>query len=72
MANDDLSFVFVIGGFVVKNRVVAGLEKALPGIYSIENLCLSGTHTHSGPAGFLQNTMLQFAGGGFVPETVRL
>lgn len=59
-----------MGGFVVKNRVVSELQKIFPGEYSHENVALSGTHTHSGPAGFLQNTMLQFAGGGFVPATV--
>ena len=59
-----------MGGAVVKNRVVAALQQLFPGIYTHENVCLSGTHTHSGPAGFLQNTMLQFAGGGFVPATV--
>jgi len=59
-----------MGGFVVKNRVVSELDKLFPGVYTHENVCLSGTHTHSGPAGFLQNTMLQLAGGGFVPATV--
>ena len=59
-----------MGGFVIKNGVVDALEKLYPGVYTDENVCLSGTHTHSGPAGFLQNTMLQFAGGGFVQATV--
>ena len=59
-----------MGGYVVKSRVVTALQALFPGMYTHENVCLSGTHTHSGPGGFLQNTMLQFAGGGFVPSTV--
>ena len=40
-----------MGGQVLKNRVVANLEKELPGLYSDANVAISGTHTHSGPSG---------------------
>ena len=39
---------------LVTQKVVEGLEAQLPGVYSYENLCISGTHTHSSAAGFLQ------------------
>ena len=38
-------------------------------LYTIENLSISGTHTHSGPAGFLQYVVYQFTSLGFVQET---
>ena len=38
-------------------------------VYTIENLSISGTHTHSGPAGFLQYIPYQFSSLGFVQET---
>lgn len=54
---------------LVTQKVVEGLEAALPGVYSYENVCISGTHTHSSPAGFLQYTLFQVTSFGFVPET---
>jgi len=59
-----------MGGIVLKNRVIANLATRLPGQFSIENVCISGTHTHSGPSGFLQHTIFQFAGSGWVPQTL--
>jgi neutral ceramidase len=72
----DKRFAFVsidagMGGQVVKNRVIKKLNDALElTMYSDDNVCISGTHTHSGPSGFLQETLYQFAGSGWVPETV--
>ena len=54
---------------LVTQKVVEGLEAQLPGVYSYENVCISGTHTHSSPAGFLQYTLFQVTSLGFVPET---
>lgn len=34
-----------------------------------ENLCISGTHTHSGPGGFSQYVLYQTSTYGFVNET---
>eukprot|EP00966_Prymnesium_polylepis_P325946 7381878-Prymnesium_polylepis.1 len=58
-------------GYVLKKRVLAALDAALgSGVYTNDNLCISGTHTHSGPSGFLQHTLYQFAGSGWVPSTI--
>lgn len=40
-----------------------------PHLYSEQNVVLSGTHTHSGPAGYLQYLVYDVTGLGFVPQT---
>jgi neutral ceramidase len=40
-----------------------------PHLYSEQNVVLSGTHTHSGPAGYLQYLVYDITGLGFVPQT---
>lgn len=70
--NSRFAYVSVDGGMgsdLVKMRVVDSLNERLPGLYSTENVCISGTHTHSGPAGFLQYTLFQITSWGFVQET---
>ena len=57
-------------GFVLKKRVLAALERELGMVYTDANLCISATHTHSGPSGFLEHTLFQFAGSGWVPQTL--
>lgn len=75
IADDASSVVYVsadggMGSDLVKMRVVdAVAEKLGQGIYTAENICISGTHTHSGPAGFLQYTLFQITSWGFVDET---
>mmetsp|Transcript_35382 Transcript_35382/g.69396 ORF Transcript_35382/g.69396 Transcript_35382/m.69396 type:complete len:704 (+) Transcript_35382:36-2147(+) len=59
-----------MGGLVLNNRVLAELEKRFPGLYSSANVGISGTHTHSGPSGFLQDVIFQFAGSGWQPHTL--
>eukprot|EP00656_Telonema_subtile_P029225 TRINITY_DN32397_c0_g1_i1.p1 TRINITY_DN32397_c0_g1~~TRINITY_DN32397_c0_g1_i1.p1 ORF type:complete len:705 (+),score=179.41 TRINITY_DN32397_c0_g1_i1:182-2296(+) len=59
-----------MGGIVLKNRVVAALDKQFPGLYTDENVGLSGTHTHSGPSGFLQDVIFQFSGSGWVEAVI--
>jgi neutral ceramidase len=59
-----------MGGIVLNNRVMVELQKRAPGLYTHENVAISGTHTHSAPSGFLQDTIFQFAGSGWVPATV--
>ena len=61
---------FGMGGIVLTNRVVAALAKTLPGVYTAENVVISGTHTHSGPSGFLQYTIFHFAGSGWIPAVL--
>jgi neutral ceramidase len=51
-------------------RVISTLASRLGGsFYTEENLCITGTHTHSGPAGYLQYTLFQITSWGFVDET---
>jgi neutral ceramidase len=38
-------------------------------LYTEQNVVLSGTHTHSGPAGYLQYLVYDVTGLGFVPQT---
>jgi neutral ceramidase len=73
---DDKShvvFVTVDGGMgsdLVNMRVVDALNAHYgEGIFTIDNICISGTHTHSGPAGFLQYLLFQITSWGFVPQT---
>ena len=44
--------------------------KAIYGnLYTEENVCISGTHTHSGPVGFYQYVLYQLSSSmGFVEE----
>lgn len=55
-------------GHVLKKRA---LERVgMPELYNETNTIVSGTHTHSGPSGFLQHMIFQFAGSGWVPQTI--
>ena len=59
-----------MGSDLVKMRVVEGVNKRLGGeVFTNDNVAISGTHTHSGPAGFIQYTLYQITSWGFVPET---
>ena len=55
---------------LVTKKVIEELDGILgAGVYTVDNLCISGTHTHSGPAGFLQYTLFQVTSLGFVNES---
>ena len=76
VADDDekKSFVFVsvdcgMASDIVKNAVVERLQGQFGGLYSHENVAVSGTHTHSGPGGFLAYILYQSTSWGFVKET---
>jgi neutral ceramidase len=59
-----------MGSDLLKMKVVDGVNKRLgDGIFTNDNIAISGTHTHSGPAGFLQYTIYQVTSWGFVSET---
>mmetsp|Transcript_1911 Transcript_1911/g.3344 ORF Transcript_1911/g.3344 Transcript_1911/m.3344 type:complete len:677 (+) Transcript_1911:373-2403(+) len=66
-----VAFVSVDAGMVghaVVDGVVKGLKRrGLP--FSEENLCISATHTHSAPAGFLQHLLYQVTSFGFVSQS---
>jgi len=61
-----------MGGYILKKRVLASVAATLgtSDLYMDKNVAISGTHTHSGPSGFLEHTIFQFAGSGWVPATV--
>eukprot|EP00494_Astrolonche_serrata_P027820 UN28084 len=59
-----------MGSDALNTKVVANLKKQLGSdVYTMDNVCISGTHSHSGPAGFLQYAMFQFTSLGHVKET---
>ena len=50
--------------------VTAELEQLYPGVYSETNIVLSATHTHSGPAGFMQYVLFNVPNLGFIKQTL--
>mmetsp|Transcript_30521 Transcript_30521/g.48829 ORF Transcript_30521/g.48829 Transcript_30521/m.48829 type:complete len:734 (+) Transcript_30521:106-2307(+) len=58
-----------MASYAVTAKVAEKLEKRFPGVYSEENVCISGTHTHSATAGFLQNMLFQVTSLGFVRQS---
>ena len=66
-------FVSVDGGMasdIVKNEVVMRLQAKFGlALYSAENVAISGTHSHSGPGGYLAYILYQSTSWGFVQET---
>lgn len=71
--NKRFAFVSVDGGMgsdIINMRVLEKLNAELGvGVYTIDTLSISGTHTHSGPAGFLQYVLYQITSLGYVKET---
>ncbi|XP_032795004.2 neutral ceramidase [Daphnia magna] len=53
----------------VKTEVVKRLEAKYNGTYSAKNVVLSGTHTHSGPGGYLQYVLLIITSKGWVQQS---
>ncbi|XP_053205328.1 neutral ceramidase-like isoform X2 [Panonychus citri] len=49
----------------VKTQVVARLQEKYGDLYNIDNVLISGTHTHSGPGGFLQYLLYTITAQGF-------
>lgn len=49
----------------IKTQVAKLLEERYGDLYRIDNVMLSGTHTHSGPGGFLQYLLYTITGQGF-------
>jgi neutral ceramidase len=50
-------FVSIDGGMcgqLVKMHVIQALQAKFGNLYTADNVMISGTHTHSGPGGFLQ------------------
>ena len=71
---DRVAFVSMdagMGSDILNIRVLPRLAELLgdDSLYTIENVAISGTHSHSGPAGFLQYILYQFTSLGYVAET---
>lgn len=49
--------------------VIAQLRERYGGLYSERNVALSGTHTHSGPSGYLQHLVYGVLSLGFYKPT---
>lgn len=60
-----------MGSHVVLEKVLDLLNKepTTKGVFDPSNVCISGTHTHSSPAGFLTHTIFQVTSLGFVEQT---
>uniref|UniRef100_H2YVZ8 Neutral ceramidase n=1 Tax=Ciona savignyi TaxID=51511 RepID=H2YVZ8_CIOSA len=59
-----------MGSLLVKLEVLKVLKQRYRGMYNAGNVCISGTHTHSAPAGFLQDVLFQITSMGYVDETL--
>lgn len=70
-----VAYVNVDGGLgpdIVKQKVLEALNTKIgvsQSVFTSENLLISVTHTHSGPAGYLQYVLYQMTSIGFVKET---
>jgi neutral ceramidase len=65
-------FVSVDAGMishVIKRNVIVELQKKFGSTYRFDNVMISGTHTHSGTAGFHMLTLYDLTALGFVPES---
>ena len=62
-----------MGSDLLNAKVLERLQQLLPPdklLCGLENLSISGTHTHSAPAGFLQYAIFQFTSLGFSKRTL--
>ncbi|XP_055586308.1 neutral ceramidase [Uranotaenia lowii] len=56
-------------GHAVKRDVIAVLQKKYGDTYTLDNVAISGSHTHSTPGGFLMYLLYDMTSLGFVSET---
>ncbi|XP_045447519.1 neutral ceramidase-like [Melitaea cinxia] len=56
-------------GFSVRRAVVQNLQERFGEMYSLRNVIITGTHTHSGPGGHLVDFLLDVSTLGFSRET---
>lgn len=56
-------------GHAVKRDVIAVLQQKYGDLYTVENVAISGSHTHSTPGGFLMYLLYDMTSLGFVSET---
>ncbi|KAK8744006.1 hypothetical protein OTU49_000955 [Cherax quadricarinatus] len=55
---------------IIKIKVMERLQQEYGDLYNNNNVILSGTHTHSGPAGYLQYLIFDITSLGFIQETL--
>ncbi|XP_023229099.1 neutral ceramidase-like [Centruroides sculpturatus] len=53
----------------VKTEVIKKLQEVYGDIYTESNVCISSSHTHSAPGGYLQYFLYVIPSGGFIRET---
>lgn len=51
-------------------KVMKQLKYKYGDLYNQNNVIMSGTHTHSGPGGYFQNTLLILTSGGLIKPTL--
>ncbi|KAK9505218.1 hypothetical protein O3M35_009315 [Rhynocoris fuscipes] len=56
-------------GTFLRREVIKRLKSVYGGLYSEDNVMISGTHTHSTPGGFLMDIIFDLNSFGFVKET---
>uniref|UniRef100_A0A7M4EUV1 Neutral ceramidase n=1 Tax=Crocodylus porosus TaxID=8502 RepID=A0A7M4EUV1_CROPO len=56
---------------VEKSSVLSQLKSKYGDLYRQDNVVLSGTHTHSGPAGYFQFTLFMITSKGFIEPSVK-
>ncbi|GBN61734.1 Neutral ceramidase 3, partial [Araneus ventricosus] len=49
--------------------VTKALKEKYGGLYTEKNVCISSTHTHSGPGGFLQYALYIVTSQGFIRQS---
>ena len=64
-----VSFDAGMVGNAVKRAVIKKLKERFGNTYTMDNVILSGTHTHSAPGGFLTHLLYDLSTLGFVSET---
>eukprot|EP00731_Ephydatia_muelleri_P030761 Em0022g275a len=60
-----------MGTQILKNEVIKALANTYGDLYTNDNVLISGTHTHSAPAGYFQYAMYQIMSLGFVNQTLQ-
>ena len=53
-------------------QVVRKLKAIYGNLYNENNVCISGTHTHSGPGGYWQYVLFEVSSLGFVEESLNV
>lgn len=55
----------------MRRSIVNAVAAAFPGLYSVNNIALVGTHQHSGVGGYFENLLPQLTSLGYVNESAQ-